>query len=96
MPLYKDIKYPANALLFTLFIWEVANFDLLPTDSIDDHIHEFPEDEPFNINFEACGLESVHFTVNTGSVFWIIKFFFAAAVFSLLFYKVECIWKRLG
>ena len=42
--------------------------DVMPTQYIDEEIYYLPEDEPFNINFEAAGMNSVFFIANIGSV----------------------------
>ena len=43
MPLMKNIKYPANALIFTDFLMNVANLDLVPTEFYEDVIYYLPE-----------------------------------------------------
>ena len=67
MPLMKNIKFPANASLFISFLVEIVNLDLIPTEWLEDLIYYLPEETPFNINFEASGIESNLFISNTGS-----------------------------
>ena len=50
--LIEKIKLPANAMTLTVFIIEVASFDLLPTDDIDEELYYFPEEDPFSQNFD--------------------------------------------
>lgn len=58
MPMMKNVRFPANASEFTDFLMDVANLDLFPTEWLEDIIYYLPEQVPFNINFEACGIES--------------------------------------
>ena len=57
MPLM-NVKFPANAGTFIVFLVKIANFDIIPTDLAFEHIFDFPDDGPFNLNFEATELES--------------------------------------
>ena len=51
MPLM-NVKFPANANSFIVFLVDIANFDILPTDIVFEYIFTFPEDdEPYNLNF---------------------------------------------
>ena len=40
---------------------KIVNFDLIPTEYLDALIWYFPEVDPFSLNFETAGLESVLF-----------------------------------
>ena len=46
-----NVKFPANANTFILFLVTIANFDIIPTDLLFDRIFEFPNEEPYNLNF---------------------------------------------
>ena len=46
-----NVKFPANANTFILFLVKIANFDIIPTDAVFEEIFEFPEEEPYNLNF---------------------------------------------
>ena len=75
---------------------EIANLDLVSTEEIDVSFYYLPETEAFNINFEACGVESTYYVSNIGSVLWIIYAYMLTALVSLLLFKVPKIWSKLG
>ena len=57
-PLYKRVKFPANAVIVNQALMQIANFDLINTaDWIDPYIYDLPEGDAYNINFEQCGYE---------------------------------------
>ena len=35
-----------------VMLMEIATFDLIPTELIEDWIYYFPEEDPFNLNFQ--------------------------------------------
>ena len=37
---------------------EIANFEVVPSGKINDELFIFPEEDPFNLNFEECGVDS--------------------------------------
>ena len=96
MPLMKNIKFPANTTIYIAFIMDIANLDLVSTEDIDVSIYYLPETEAYNINFEACGVESTYYVSNIGSVLWIIYAYMLTALVSLLLFKVPKIWSKLG
>ena len=51
---------------------EIANFDVIPTEDIDMMIHYWPESEPFSVNYEMAGTESIFFLANIGFVMYLI------------------------
>ena len=51
---------------------DLSSFDLISTDGIDELIFYWPEIEPFSVNFESSGVESVNFLQNIGFVLYII------------------------
>ena len=51
MPLFKDLKFPGNASIVTTSVIAIATFDMYPTHLIDDELYDFPESDPFNLNF---------------------------------------------
>ena len=55
MPLM-NVKFPANANTFIIFLVEIANFDVLPTDWLFAEIFDFPDDGSYNLNFHQTGL----------------------------------------
>ena len=99
MALLEKLKIPANSQIFTEFMVGIIKFDLYPTYYIDDEIYYFPDEEPFSINFEACGIESKLFVPNLGSVFWTTLILLVVALTSLVglvHKKVRVIWNKLG
>ena len=72
LPLMKNVKYPAHSVTYIEIMMDIINLDLFPSEIIDDKIYYLPEEKAYNINFEACGIESTLFVANIGSVFWII------------------------
>ena len=50
MPLM-DVRFPANANTFIVFLVNIANFDIIPTDYLFGKIFNFPDDGAFNLNF---------------------------------------------
>ena len=59
-------------------------------------IYELPERDAYNLNFESCGVESLDFVSNIGSLIWIVYGNLFIAIISLAFINVEKIWKRIG
>jgi len=96
MPMMKNVKYPANAMIFTMFLMNVANLDLIPTEVIEDALYYLPEPFPFSINFEACGIESNLFLSNIGSPLLIIVVYALLAILIAVLYRVKFFRNRLG
>ena len=51
MPLFW-VKFPANASRFNIFLIDIATFEFVPSDSINEEVFVLPEDKPYNINFQ--------------------------------------------
>ena len=85
MPLM-NVKFPANANTFIIFLVEIANFDVLPTDALFAEIFDFPEDGSFNMNFETTGLESYYAIENLGTVFLIFNIYVVLSILQLIGY----------
>ena len=49
-------------MLINKIILEIANFELFPIAEL----YEFPETEPFSLNFQECGIETNYFLNNMG------------------------------
>ena len=96
MPMMKNVKFPANAISFTDFLMEIAHLDLFPTEWFEELIYYLPEQVAFNINFEACGIESKLIIKNIGSTFVIIMIYALVATMTTVFYKNERIWNFFG
>ena len=54
----EGIRFPANTMLINKVFLEIANFEIIPSDLINDEIFYFPEEDPFNLNFQECEIES--------------------------------------
>ena len=74
----------------------MANLDLFPTEWLEEMIYYLPELTPFNINFEAVGIESKPFISNIGSGIWIIFILLIYAMVNLVFYTKKRVWNRFG
>ena len=57
MPLFW-VKFPANASMFNVFLIDVATFDIVPSEDINEEVFVLPEDKPYNINFQSSRIES--------------------------------------
>ena len=68
----EGIKYPANAMLINRVVMEISNFELLPSEEINNKLFYFPEVDPFSINFEECGIDSTFFLIIMGFPLYIM------------------------
>ena len=81
------MKFPANSAIFIELINTIVSLDLISTESVDEKIYELPEDDPFNVNFEAMGIESKILVGNMGLLMWLIWFYaFIAVIAHICFY----------
>ena len=55
MPLL-NITFPQNAATFYTFISDIASFDLIPTEKIDNMIFNFTDKDMTDPNFEQMGI----------------------------------------
>ena len=95
MPLMKNVKYPANALIFTSSLVDIVNLDLLPTEHLEELVYYLPEPVAYNINFAANGIESTLFISNVGSSLLVIVANIIVAIVCLALYKVKRVWNWL-
>ena len=58
LPLIENIQFPANVMTINKVFTEIANFEVVPSGKINDELFIFPEEDPFNLNFEECGVDS--------------------------------------
>ena len=72
MPMFEKLKFPANAMTVIEQMVKLATFDLIPTESIDDEIYDWPDEEPYSVNFESAGVESKLFLSNIGFAMYLI------------------------
>ena len=96
MPLMKNIKYPANSLIFNEFLVEIVNLNIIPTEWLEEIIFRVRESDAFNINFEASGIESNLFINNVGFAIWSVFSYIFAAILSLTCITKSRIWKKFG
>ena len=68
---------------------KLATFDLIPTEFIDAEIHYWPESEPYSVNFEMAGTESVFLLVNIGFMIYIIYYHTLIAIVHACPHKVR-------
>ena len=73
----------------------VANFELLPTEIIDEEIYYWPESEPFSVNFEMSGTESIFFLANIGFVMYLIYYHMFIAIVHACIHKIRNLCKCL-
>ena len=92
----KQLYFPGNTQDYLKYIIEVVNLDLLATQIDEENLYYLPEAEPFNINFEAVGIETKLFITNIGSVIWMTRAFFIFVIFCLILKKVRYIWEKFG
>ena len=57
----EEIKFPANTQEFIDFILGYVTLDKFSVDWLDDKIYDLPEMDPFSLNFQACGVETLFF-----------------------------------
>jgi len=82
-----SILFPSNVLYFFGFINDIASFNLIPTDSINEAILEFDEFtdyETFNPYFELMNYSSMNSILNLGLLFYA----FLICILNLIFAKI--------
>ena len=47
----EGIKFPANSMLINQALIEIANFEVIPSEEINNELFYFPEEDPFSFNF---------------------------------------------
>ena len=70
-----DIKVPANVNYVMINFYEIANFDPLPAEDMTYELFDFPQNGPFNANFENTGYESTYAVMNMGSMFYFLTIY---------------------
>ena len=51
---------------------EIANFEIISSEYFNEMLFYFPEEDPLNLNFQECGVDSSHFILNMGFPLYII------------------------
>ena len=70
--MFDGLLFPANSMMVIESMLQIANFDVVPTEDIDMMIHYWPESEPYSVNYEMAGIESIFFLANIGFVMYLI------------------------
>ena len=83
-------------MIFNENLLDIVNLDLIPTEWLEEAIYKVRETEAFNLNFEACGIETNLFITNVGFAIWNAKLYIFAAILSLTCIHKNRIWKRIG
>ena len=80
-----NVNFPVNAATFYGFLVDIANFNILPIDKINQAIYKF-SDKDINIpsNFEELGYETTAFIENIGSILMYIKAFIVMSINTVL------------
>ena len=84
--MYEKLKFPASAMMITKELIDVATFDLIPTEIVDELLWYFPEAESFTPSFEMVGIEATIILQNGGLIFYMImiNLFFGILHFLLI------------
>ena len=72
MPMFERLKFPASAMIVTKALIDIATFDLIPTEILDEYLWYFPEGDAFSASFETAGVESTLFLKNIGFILYMI------------------------
>ena len=76
----EGIKFPANAMLINKAFIEIANFEVIPSEEINSWLFYFPEVDPYSLNFEECGIDSLFFLPLMGFSLYIMLFHFTLVI----------------
>ena len=90
LPLVEGHKFPANASSMLSKMIEFAEFDLIPTEYLDELMYYWPEEDPFSTNFESVGIETTFFLENVGFAIWMAIFNMLLILFHAAIYRVKC------
>ena len=94
-PMYENLKIPANAMMLTRILIQVASFDLINTaEWIDPYVYYLPEEDAYSINFAQCGYESLLLIVNISVIVWMYIANFAVLI--IVFGLVWLIHRKTG
>ena len=90
LPLVEGHKFPANASTMLGKMIEFAEFDLIPTEYLDELMYYWPEADAYSANFESVGIETTFFLENIGFAFWLANFNIVLILFHAAIYKKHC------
>ena len=51
---------------------KLATFDLIPTESLDEEMYNWPDEAPYSVSFESAGVESKLFLANIGLALYLM------------------------
>ena len=88
IPMFEQLKFPANSMMVTKELIKIATFDLIPTELLIDEMFYFPESEAFSLSLETSGVESTLFIRNIGFVLIIIIAHMILCALHAIFYKL--------
>lgn len=84
MPLI-NVNFPVNAATFYGYLIDIANFDILPVETINHAMYKFSENEvEMPSNFEELGYETIIFINNLGSILLFIKAFIVMSFLTIM------------
>ena len=92
-PLIEGIKFPVNVVTINQNFFEIANFEIVPSDEINDELFFIPEEEPYNFNFYEYGIESKIFLMNLGFPLYIILGIISLLIVYLILYLANKVLK---
>ena len=72
---------------------DITGFEIVPSEMINEKLFYFPEDEPFNLNFQVCGIESKFFLQIMGLPLYIMHGYIALFVLYALFFLLHRVFK---
>jgi len=79
-----NIAFPANAANFYSLLSNLANFNLIPTGTINSYIFSFDNSAEPSPAFQSQGFGNSNIIDNLGSMFYYMIFFFVLAGFTKL------------
>ena len=79
-------------LINKVFI-EISNFELIPSEKINEEIFYFPEEDPYNRNFQECGIESRHSLQNMGFPLYIMLGYVTFVVIYFILAAINCVFR---
>ena len=89
MPLI-NVNFPVNAATFYGYLIDIANFDILPVESVNKAIYKFSDNEvEMPSNFEELGYETTIFINNIGSMLLFIKSFLVMSLLTIMLGSVS-------
>ena len=72
MPLI-DVKTPGNVYTFNKYFLELATFDILDFELIDNHLGYEPETDPYSLNYQMAGYDSNLVSSNLGTLYYLFS-----------------------